>query len=82
MGKFAPYLIFKGNCEEAVNFFKECFNGEIGLMGRYGDSPMEVPASRKDKIVHVELKFQGNSILSLIICTEQKVLKQIAHVFI
>jgi len=33
-------------------------------MGRYGDSPMEVPESRKDKIVHVELKFWGVSILS------------------
>ena len=43
MEKFAPYLMFKGNCEESVNFYKECFNDEIGLMGRYGDSPMEVP---------------------------------------
>jgi len=50
--KFAPYLMFNGNCEEAVNFYKECFDDEIGLMGRYGDSPMEVPESRKDKIVH------------------------------
>ena len=43
MEKFAPYLMFKGNCEESVNFYKECFNGKIGLMGRYRDSPMEVP---------------------------------------
>ena len=43
MEKFAPYLMFKGNCEESVNFFKECSNGEIVNMGRYGDSPMEVP---------------------------------------
>jgi PhnB protein len=49
--------MFKGNCEESVNFYKECFNGKIGLMERYGDSPMEVPESRKDKIMHVELKF-------------------------
>ena len=56
--------MFKVNCEEEVNFYKECFNGEIGLMGRYGDSPMEVPESRKDKIVHVELKFWGGSILA------------------
>ena len=32
-------------------------------MGRYGDSPMVVPESRKDEIVHVELKFWGGSIL-------------------
>ena len=64
MEKFAPYLMFKGNCEEEVNFYKEGFNGEIGLMGRYGDSPMEVPESRNDKKVHVELKFWGRSILA------------------
>jgi len=33
-------------------------------MGRYGDSPMEVQESRKDKKVHVELKFWGGSILA------------------
>ena len=56
--------MFKGNCEEAVNFFKECFNGKISLMERYEDSPMEVPESRKDKIMPVELKFWGGSILA------------------
>jgi len=64
MEKFAPYLMFKGNCEEEVNFYKEGFNGEIGLMGRYGDSLMEVQESHKDKKVHVELKFWGGSILA------------------
>ena len=57
--------MFKGNCEEAVNFYNECFDDEIGLMGRYGDSPIEVPESRKDKIVHVELKFCGRLYFSL-----------------
>ena len=33
-------------------------------MERYGDSPMEVPESSKDKIVHVELKFWRGSILA------------------
>ena len=56
--------MFKGNCEEEVNFYKECFNSEIGLMERYRDSAMEVPESRKDKIVHVELKFWRGSILA------------------
>ena len=56
--------MFKGICEEEVNFYKEGFNGEIGLMGRYGDSTMEFPESRRDKIVYVELKFWGESILA------------------
>ncbi|MCH1521156.1 MAG: hypothetical protein L7T82_06525 [SAR324 cluster bacterium] len=33
-------------------------------MEGYGDSPMEVPESRKDKIVHAELRVWGNPILA------------------
>tara|TARA_B100001750_G_C15157641_1_gene422808 strand:+ start:48 stop:179 length:132 start_codon:yes stop_codon:yes gene_type:complete len=43
MGKFALYMMFKVNLKKKSIFIKECFNGKIGLMGRYGDSPMEVP---------------------------------------
>ena len=31
MEKLAPYLMFNRNCEEAVNFYKECFNGKFVL---------------------------------------------------
>ena len=57
-------MMFKVNLKKKSIFIKECFNGKIGLMGRYGDSPMDVSESRKDKIVHVELKFWGGSILA------------------
>ena len=33
-------------------------------MEGYGDSPMEVPESRKDKIVHVKVRFWRDSILA------------------
>ncbi len=64
MQNLTPYLMFNGNCEEAMNFYKECFGGELGYMGRYGDSPMEVPPEQRDKIMHVELKFWGGSIIA------------------
>ena len=38
--KLFPYLGFPGNCEEALNFYKEVFNGEIVQLSRYGESPM------------------------------------------
>ncbi len=63
MKHFRPYLFFNGNCEEALNFYKECFNGEITDIGRYGDSPMPVPDSNKNKIIHAEFKFWGGSIM-------------------
>ena len=64
MEKLKPYLMYKGDCEEAVNFYKKFFDGEIAFMGRYGDSPMEVAESHKNKILHIELKFWGGSILA------------------
>lgn len=61
MENLAPYLMFNGNCEEAINFYKECFDGEIGYMGRFSDSPIDVPSDQKNKIMHVEFKFWAGS---------------------
>ncbi|MEO8763695.1 MAG: glyoxalase/bleomycin resistance/extradiol dioxygenase family protein [Ginsengibacter sp.] len=55
--KLFPYLSFPGNCEEAVNFYKEALNGEIIQMGRYGESPMKSGEELKDKIIHARLQF-------------------------
>ena len=52
-----PYLNFNGNCEEALNFYKEAFDGEIIQLGRYGESPMKSPEEIKDKIIHGRLQF-------------------------
>lgn len=45
--KLFPYLSFPGNCEEALNFYKEAFDGEIIQLGRYGESPMDLRMSLK-----------------------------------
>ena len=34
-----PYIIFKGNCEEALNFYTKALGGAIGQISRYGDIP-------------------------------------------
>ncbi|MEP6948253.1 MAG: glyoxalase/bleomycin resistance/extradiol dioxygenase family protein [Ginsengibacter sp.] len=60
--KLFPYLSFPGNCEEALNFYKEAFDGEIIQLGRYGESPMESPEELKDKIIHGRLQF-GDALL-------------------
>lgn len=64
MQNLTPYLMFNGNCEEAMNFYKEALNGEIGYMGRFGDSPMEVPEAQKNRIMHVEFSFWGGKIMA------------------
>lgn len=63
--KVYPYLGFKGNCEEALNFYKEAFDGEILRLGRYGESPMKTPEEFKDKIMHARLKF-GDTLIHVL----------------
>lgn len=55
--KMVPYLNFEGNCEEAIHFYKEVFDGTISMVKRYADSPMNVPENFKDKIIHARLNF-------------------------
>lgn len=68
MPQLAPYLIFKGNCEEAFNFYKDVFGGDFQFMGRYKDMPpMEggekcAPAD-ENKIMHVSLPVGKEGVL-------------------
>lgn len=34
MAQINPYLNFKGNCEEAFNYYKSVFGGEFPYVGR------------------------------------------------
>jgi PhnB protein len=40
--ELAPYIFFKGNCREAMEFYKEVFGGELDLMA-YEDVPGDFP---------------------------------------
>lgn len=57
MMKFTPYLLFDGNCAEAMSFYKSCLGGELTLT-TVGDSPMKAkfPAEQHAKIVNARLK--------------------------
>lgn len=59
--------MFDGNAEEALNFYKDVFQGEIQYMMRYGDGDgggPEIPKDYEQKVMHVELAF-GDNILYL-----------------
>jgi PhnB protein len=49
-----PYLHFDGACEEALNFYRTVFGGEIVYLQRYAGSPAEsrVPDHFKTKVMH------------------------------
>lgn len=58
-----PYLSFQGNCEEAINFYKDALGGEMLYIQRYGDSPMKGKAP-DDKVMHCTLKVGDTHIMA------------------
>jgi PhnB protein len=56
-----PYISFKGNCEEAIDFYKDKLGAELLFMQRYGESPM-AGKGPDDKIMHCSIKI-GDSVI-------------------
>jgi PhnB protein len=50
--QFNIYLFFNGNCEEAMNFYKDALGGNIETIARYGDAPMPSSEAYKNKVMH------------------------------
>jgi len=68
------YLLFKGNCEEAFNFYKSAFGVEFDYLSRFCDitsgEKRKVSAAYKNQIMHVSLPI-GNSFLMGSDCGEE-----------
>jgi PhnB protein len=64
MSSIQPYLIFPGNCEEAMKFYCEVFGGEIQLSTKYKDGPMDVPENWKEKIMHANFIIRGDQLMA------------------
>ncbi len=55
--KLEPYVTFKGNCAEALEFYKNSLNGEIKGISYYRDAPMKISDDYKDKILNATFRF-------------------------
>jgi PhnB protein len=57
MLKTTPFLLFDGNCAEAMTFYHECFGGELRLT-KLADTPMEemIPPDKHNSIINAYLK--------------------------
>ncbi len=64
--KFATYLFFEGNCEEAFRYYNKVFGGEITAMIPHEGSPAEahVPPEWKSKIMHACLEVDGAMLMA------------------
>jgi PhnB protein len=57
MTKFGPFLLFDGNCAEAMEFYKSCFGGELTVT-KVADTPMkgQYPPEKQDRVLNAQLK--------------------------
>ncbi len=52
-----PYVNFRNNARQAMEFYKDVFGGELG-MSTFGNGGMPHDTSEKDKIMHARLEDQ------------------------
>jgi PhnB protein len=64
-----PYLVFGGHCEEALNFYKQVFNGEIEGISRWSEMPKDVARTpvtpeTANRVMHANFKSPGVSFMA------------------
>lgn len=61
------YLIFNGNCREAVSFYEQAFNTDKPEIMTFGDSPQnpnyQLPEEAKDLVMHTRLSIFGSTVM-------------------
>ncbi|HEX6263410.1 MAG TPA: VOC family protein [Actinomycetota bacterium] len=66
MTKLHSYLNFAGNAEEAFEFYRSAFGGELSSLVRFRDLPMEgvdIPEEDRGKIMHIALPIGDEDLL-------------------
>jgi PhnB protein len=58
-----PYISFSGNCEEAINFYKDVLGAEVLFVQKVGDSPMK-EMGPADAVMHCTLKVGDTHIMA------------------
>jgi PhnB protein len=57
MTTLTPYLLFDGNCRQAMEFYRFCIGGEL-IVTLVKDTPAknQMPASQHDKVLNARLR--------------------------
>jgi PhnB protein len=57
MLRCTPFLLFDGNCAEAMSFYHACLGGNL-VLTRLGDTPMkeQFPSEKHGRIINAQLK--------------------------
>ncbi|MFD1705965.1 VOC family protein [Siminovitchia sediminis] len=61
------YLVFDGNCREAVEFYAEAFDTAPPQIMTFGEAPSNpdypVPDEAKDRVMHARLTIEGSNVM-------------------
>jgi PhnB protein len=63
------YLFFNGNCEQAVEFYRQALGAEVSAMFRFKDSPEPpppgmLPAGYENKVMHTCFRIGQTSVMA------------------
>jgi PhnB protein len=60
-----PYLMFNGNCEEAMRYYEKALGAKLEATVRFGDMPCDTPPpdDMARRVAHARLAFQGMGML-------------------
>lgn len=64
MQAITPYLNFNGNAAEALAFYSKAFDGQVLFQQSYGEAPMDIDPSWKDKVMHAT--FQAGDLMFMV----------------
>jgi len=67
MATVNAYINFKGNCEEAFNYYKSVFGSEFTMLSRFSEMPpqdgMELSEEDMHKIMHVSMPIGNETMI-------------------
>ena len=55
MKQVNTYLMFDGNCREAMQFYSECLGAKLDLMSFADARAFDYPAEARDRVIHAKL---------------------------
>ncbi|HET7176865.1 MAG TPA: VOC family protein [Gammaproteobacteria bacterium] len=68
-----PYLVFDGDCADAMRFYEQTLGGKLELLMRFADSPFaaQTPKDEADRILHARLALPSGGALMASDATRQ-----------
>ncbi len=72
----APYLMFGGRCEEALDFYRTALGAEVEMLMRFDESPEPTPpgmlqAGFEKKVMHAAFRVRGVLLMASDGCNDQ-----------